>query len=284
MDIDLLRTFLEVHRTRHFGKAADNLYVTQSAVSARIRLLEETVGVPLFERTRNNIQLTPAGQRLVRHAESIVYLWNRARQQITTRNESGVGLAVGGMPSLWDIFLQDWLQAVTNGTGLVANAEFLSAEAQIRMLRDGTLDLGFMFDAPETAEMEIREIASISLVLVASRPDLSVDDAMSSDYVLVDWGASFANTHAREFPEIAPPHMRAGIGRIAHGLIKSRGGAAYLARRAVQPDLDAGVLWLVRDAPVIERRATAVYAENTEQRPQIEAALQSLQHHLAGNP
>ena len=44
MDIDLLRTFVEVSSTRHFGKAAQNLFVTQSAVSARIRLLERTLG------------------------------------------------------------------------------------------------------------------------------------------------------------------------------------------------------------------------------------------------
>ena len=56
MDIQLLRTFLELDRTRHFGKAAEILSVTQSAVSARIRLLEETLGVPLFIRRRNEIQ------------------------------------------------------------------------------------------------------------------------------------------------------------------------------------------------------------------------------------
>ena len=65
MDIDLLKTFLEVEKTRHFGRAANNLYLTQSAVSARIRLLEETLGVTLFIRHRNNIQLTKKGERLV---------------------------------------------------------------------------------------------------------------------------------------------------------------------------------------------------------------------------
>ncbi|WP_082880488.1 MULTISPECIES: LysR family transcriptional regulator [unclassified Oleiphilus] len=39
MDIELLRTFLEVKNTRHFGKAAENLYLTQAAVSARIKQL-----------------------------------------------------------------------------------------------------------------------------------------------------------------------------------------------------------------------------------------------------
>ena len=78
MDIQLLRTFLELDRTRHFGKAAESLFVTQSAVSARIRLLEETLGVPLFIRRRNELQLTGAGERLKRHAETIVSAWQRA--------------------------------------------------------------------------------------------------------------------------------------------------------------------------------------------------------------
>ena len=59
MDTELLKTFLEVNRTRHFGKAAENLYLTQSAVSARIKLLEDLLGTPLFSRARNNVQLTP---------------------------------------------------------------------------------------------------------------------------------------------------------------------------------------------------------------------------------
>ena len=41
MDTELLKTFLEVQKTRHFGNAADNLYLTQSAVSFRIRQLEQ---------------------------------------------------------------------------------------------------------------------------------------------------------------------------------------------------------------------------------------------------
>ena len=52
MDTDLLKTFIEVSKTRHFGKAAENLYVTQAAVSSRIRQLESRLGVELFSRRR----------------------------------------------------------------------------------------------------------------------------------------------------------------------------------------------------------------------------------------
>lgn len=48
MDTELLKTFLEVSRTRHFGRAAESLYLTQSAVSFRIRQLENQLGCEPF--------------------------------------------------------------------------------------------------------------------------------------------------------------------------------------------------------------------------------------------
>lgn len=281
MDIALLRTFLEVARTRHFGRAADNLYLTQSAVSARIKLLEETVGVPLFDRVRNNIQLTPAGQRLVRHAESIVNLWNRASQQVAVRDEVEAVLAVSGVPSLWDIFLQSWLEAMAAETDrMLIQAEAHSTENQLRMLRDATLDLAFTFEVPNFTDFVVREITTISLVLVASRADVELTQALNDGYVLVDWGTSFANTHAREFPDMRPPKIRVGLGRIAHAFIKHRGGAAYLAQRAIQSDLDAGSLFMVEGAPVIDRPAYGVYLENTDRKTEIHCALAVLDRTL----
>ena len=109
MDIESLRTFLEVARTRHFGKAAEELCVTQSAVSARIRQLEQTMGVALFTRQRNNIQLASEGQQLRKHAETIVQVWARARQETGLRAEFTRGLAVGAMWDLWETLLRGWL-------------------------------------------------------------------------------------------------------------------------------------------------------------------------------
>ena len=61
MDIALLKTFLEIARQRHFGKAAETLCVTQTAVSARIRLLESTLGVQLVDRTNRRVTVTAIG-------------------------------------------------------------------------------------------------------------------------------------------------------------------------------------------------------------------------------
>ncbi|VTO16313.1 transcriptional regulator HdfR [Klebsiella variicola] len=87
MDTELLKTFLEVSRTRHFGRAAEALYLTQSAVSFRIRQLENQLGVNLFTRHRNNIRLTTAGEKLLPYAETLMNTWQaRARRSLTLRD------------------------------------------------------------------------------------------------------------------------------------------------------------------------------------------------------
>jgi DNA-binding transcriptional LysR family regulator len=50
VDIDLLKTFIEVNQTRNFARAAEDLYVTSAAVSARVKQLESHLGVHVFVR------------------------------------------------------------------------------------------------------------------------------------------------------------------------------------------------------------------------------------------
>lgn len=94
MDTELLKTFLEVTKTRHFGRAADNLYLTQSAVSFRIRQLESQLGNPLFSRQRGNVHLTAAGERLRPYAEAILQTWGRAKQDVALSENLNSQIAI----------------------------------------------------------------------------------------------------------------------------------------------------------------------------------------------
>ena len=67
MDIELARTFLAVVTTGSFQGAADGLNVTQTAVSARIRSLEDELGRRVFVRNKAGARLTVAGQLFLRH-------------------------------------------------------------------------------------------------------------------------------------------------------------------------------------------------------------------------
>lgn len=273
MDTDLLKTFLEINRTRHFGKAAENLFISQSAVSARIKLLEEKLGVSLFSRNRNDLQLTPAGKKFLKPAQGILDVWSRIRQEVAVEDDGKIPISVGAMSSLWDMILIQWLSAVYEHLkDVTLNVEAYSLDILRLKLLDKSLDLAFMFEAPQAVDLEVEEIAKIPLRLVSSDPKASLKRAITENYILVDWGTSFSINHARLIPE-SIPMMRAGVGRIALEYLVENGGSAFLALPMVEKFIEEGQLHIVPDAPVIERTAYAVYSVHTEKRDLLKRCL-----------
>jgi DNA-binding transcriptional LysR family regulator len=82
MELRQLRYFAAVARHGHFGRAAEELYVTQSALSQQIARLEEELGLALALRTSRGVELTPAGAELWEHAEEILGRVEHARAAI----------------------------------------------------------------------------------------------------------------------------------------------------------------------------------------------------------
>ena len=274
IDIVLLRTFLELNRTRHFGKAAENLYITQSTMSARIRQLEDILGASLFIRQRNNIQLTPAGQKLIRHAEAILAAWERTRMDVALQEEQREFLSIGGMFSLWDIFLQEWLHKVHKqfpDVGLRTDA--MKADEIHRALLENRLDLGFVFEAAHYDEITIHELPTIELILVSTEAGLVAEQALSRDYILVDWGTSFSIQHAKAFPDAPSPSLHMSMGRNALACLLECGGSAYLAKGMIEDLLEAKNLYRVEDATVIKRPCYAVYRIGSEKAGLIEQTM-----------
>lgn len=277
MDTEQLKTFLEVNRTRHFGRAAQNLFLSQSAVSSRIQALEEQVGNKLFFRHRHDIQLTPAGNRLLQHAENILAAWQRAKHDVALDEGKQHSLAIAATPSLWDIQLQEWLHTLHDHQPETAiHAEVLDGDTIVYRLLEGTLDLGFSFTPPQTGTIHTQPVANVALTMVCDRDNLTVAQACEKDYVLVDWGLSFAIQHAQLFPNMPTPAIQLPLGRMALDYLLNCGGCAYLAAPMIRSALEAGDLYLVTDAPVIERPAYALHHAQTDNQQLIQAALSLL--------
>ncbi len=259
MDIETFRTLLEVNRTRHFGKAAEELFITQSAVSARIKKLEENLGVTLLDRQRRDIHPTPEGRRLLRHAEHMLALWRKAQQDVALAEQAQAQLAAGGVVSLWDVRLQNWAHRVHNAhPELALILEAYGHDRLMRRMIDGVLDVVFVYEPPQLEEFMIDQIANISLIMVSTVSNQLAEDALT-DYIMVDWGQIHALQHSRHFPDAPAPAQRISQGAIALNFMLACGGAAYLAEQTVAPLLASGRLYRVQDAPVIERGAFAVY-------------------------
>src|SRR5215469_7285466 len=99
MDADGLQTFLVVYREGGFSNAARTLNRTQPAISQRIRLLEEELGVPLFERGPGAPKLSQAGEVLLPHAERAMAALKDAKNAVldlATADAGPVSLAAVG--------------------------------------------------------------------------------------------------------------------------------------------------------------------------------------------
>jgi len=285
LDTELLKTFIEVQRTRHFGKAAENLYLTQSAVSFRIRQLEQQLGVNLFSRYRNNIQLTAAGERLLPHAEAMLTALQRARQDVAVSAEQALQLSIAATANVWDAFLlQGFINIQRALPGLSWRAESMGKDQIARQILERHLDLAILFDAPKVDEMQIDKLGDIKLLPVTTFASNNAAEAMQQQYILVDWGTAFDIQHARFFPDLPPPQLRTGSARIALELMQQSGGSAYLPDTMVKKLLADTSLRLIEDAPVMTRELFAVSLPKAAQRSQISdiiAQLRTLLHSTA---
>jgi len=259
MDTELLKTFMEVSRTRHFGRAAENLYLTQSAVSFRVRQLEGLLGVELFSRQRNNIQLTAAGEKLMPLAESSVLLEQRIRQEIAAVDGQGQQFVMGATPNLWDALLQNRINDILSSmeeTKLTAWSHTSTTLA--RLILERSVDLAFSFDAPKVDELTTVEVLELPLYLVSTKQHDEWQQALSENYVMVDWGSSFAVQHAQEIKAPGAPLLHTNTGRIALDCILNNKGAAYMPLSLVEEYLHKE-LHIVEQAPVLTRKIFASF-------------------------
>ena len=102
MDLDLrkLRYFAAVAEHRHFGRAADRLYIAQPVLSRQIRALERELGCSLFVRTTRSVQLTPVGEQLREEARGVFATVDAAVRRVHEVDRGVQRLVVAFAPGL----------------------------------------------------------------------------------------------------------------------------------------------------------------------------------------
>ncbi len=247
MDIELARTFLEIVRMRSFVRAAEQLNVSQTAVSARVKALEQQLGRPLFIRNKNGASLTPAGEQFLRYAPMFVQLWQRARHQVAIPPGRRAVLNIGGELSLWHPWLVEWLHWMRRTAPDIAlRVEVGLPESLTHQVSTGALDLAVMYQPQRRPGARVELLLEEKLVLVSTSRAGAVG---TDDYIYVHWGPDFAQHHELSFPEENNPGLFVSLGPLALSYILEAGGSGYFRQRVVAPHIAAGRLHLVDGAP-----------------------------------
>jgi DNA-binding transcriptional LysR family regulator len=144
MDLDLrkLRYFVAVAQHRHFGRAAQQLYIAQPVLSRQIRALERDLGCALFERTTRSVQLTAAGDQLLEEASGIFAAVDTALRRVHDVHRGVERLVVAFAPGL---LVSEPVRAF-NAMHPGVDVELLPLKwwDQDGPLRDGRADVGYL--------------------------------------------------------------------------------------------------------------------------------------------
>ena len=264
MDITLLKTFLEVAASGSFVASADRLFVTQSAVSLRIQRLEESLGKPLFTRSRAGAELTSAGREFEKYALSMIRVWEEARQQVAIPEGYTRSLTIGAQYSLWPRLGFRWVDALqAEMPDLNVRAELGMPDRLTRFLIEGVMQAGLLYMPQLRPGLVAEQILAEELVMVATYPDAAVD-TIFDDYVFIDWGPEFVVAHAKELPRLTNPGLTFALGALAGEYVLNRRAAAYLPARYVKVHLDSGRMFLVPDAPRFPYPVWAVWRDDLD--------------------
>lgn len=163
-----LKVFQTVARHLSFSHAAEDLHLSQPAVSAQIRELEGHAGLPLFERLGRRIYLTAAGRELVEQSGAILQQFRAAEEAMARLKGVEGGTLSVAVISAGDYFFPRLLAAFTREhPGVQLELAVQNREGLLRRLADNLVDLAVMVRPPEGDETVAEPFAPHAYVIVA---------------------------------------------------------------------------------------------------------------------
>ena len=219
MTLTELRYIVAVYRERHFGRAAESCYVSQPTLSAAVKKLEQELGVDIFERSKQDISVTPVGeqvveqaQRVLEEAEKLKQLSQVGKDQLTGTLRIGAIYTIG--PYLLPHIIPELRKHAPN-MPLVIEENFT---ARLReKLKAGQLDaiiIALPFDEPGVVTLPLYDEPFVA-VLPSSHPwtqkdSIRMKDLAKENLLLLGEGHCFREQVLEACPECRDANISGG--------------------------------------------------------------------------
>ena len=260
LPLNALRVFESVGRLRQMKRAAEELCITQSAVSQQVRKLENLLGIPLMQRTGSGLALTPPGARLLQDVTGALDSLVRATERVNPDDEMA-DLRVAcpaGLASNWLV------PRLGQFLGRYSGHQFrLEPIAIYPRTIPGEVDLAITYGKPPVSEDRVTRLGKSQLVPVASVELLGPDwnDTPDVEQVLrhtlihsddgTEWRGWFQLAGAEGARASSNIYLGAGYHMIVDA-VRQGLGIGLLARRFIENDLAAGSMAVVHSGAQLE--------------------------------
>ena len=283
-----LATFHAVARLGSVSAAADEMHLTQPAVSLQIAALEESARTPLLQRTGRGIRLTEAGELLDAYAHRILELWREAGEEMATLQGVFSGtLRVGAITTAEYLLPPMLVTFASEHPQVKLKLQVGNRDEIVRMLASQDIDLAIMGRPPAELKTVSTAFAKHPMAFLVSpnhalmreaRSHQVTMDELSEQRILVrERGSGTRSTIERLFKDAGLP-LRIGSELSSNEAIKhmcaAGFGVAFLSMHTCVLELDAGVLALLpmQDNPI--ERDWHVMHLASRQLPQVALAFE----------
>jgi DNA-binding transcriptional LysR family regulator len=170
MDFDQLATFLEVAKLGNFSRAGEKVFLSQSAVSAQIRLLEQDYGAKLLDRSGKKVRLTPAGEVLFEYGIRLLALRDESIRAVSDQGSSPRGvLAIGANEATCLYVLPRAFEEYRRRYPEVQISIYRNFSRKIlERIQDGLIDVGIVTLPVRLPRLKVEKIFRDRLMLAVS--------------------------------------------------------------------------------------------------------------------
>ena len=290
MQFDQVETFLAVVTYGGFHRAAEALHVSQPAISARIRALEDSLGVKLFIRIHANLTLSSAGKALRPHAEQLLRNVALARQAVHELQPSARGaLNIAAALSICTYFLPDVMQDYQSANPKVMVSLRSGTSLQVlKMVLDGEADIGIArsLNHPEVETMTLRDDP---LILVGHPAHTALRERRVTLEEVEAWPLIFYDRGSSDWTLTQGMFRRTGLLpnvvlevetiEAAKRMVERKLGLSFLPQIAVAQELRQGKLAAVEitNAEPVQRNLDVIHPRHRPLARDAQAFLQLLQ-------
>ena len=269
-----LQVFYTVAKQLSFTKAAEQLYMTQPAVTFQVKQLEEHFSTRLFERNHGKITLTPAGRLVLEYAERILGLSEELEKRVAEMTGAVSGpLLLGASTTVAEFILPQILgEFKARYPQVQAHMSVANSETIENGVADHAFDMGLIESPAHLANVQIETVCEDELVLIcAPRHRLAGAKSATPQEIL---GEPFVSREAgsgtREFTDqylrgckVSPDDlnivMELGSPEAIKGVVETGVGVAIISRTRVAKERKLGLLVSVPLEPRLIRSFSLVY-------------------------
>lgn len=256
MDLDHLKTFVEVAKEGNFSRAAAKVFRSQPAVSAQIRQLEEDYQQRLFDRSGKAVRLTPAGEILLQYAQSLLRLHDESRNALSHASEETRGvLSIGANEATFLYVLPKVFERFHNKYSSVRISVYRNFSRKIiEKIELGAVDVGIVTLPVKSACLRVIPIFrdELQFVIQANHPLASKKVVTLSEIAEVPliFPKTGSTRQALErmfnpYRDILRISMELGSITLIKQFVAGGFGASVISTTFAQDDIHAGRLRLI---------------------------------------